>query len=114
MAIIAPVLAANSERAGAVLFRKKRRATPGATRADQRDAISEENFALLEAATSGQPVEQSVVGSDRADADEDAELLGEQTAEHEVDEDYPVNDALREQAMSQSDEASHRTRDPEY
>ena len=36
------------------------------------------------------------------------------TAEHEVDDDYPVDEALREQAMSQSDENTQRTRDPEY
>ncbi|MCU1420705.1 MAG: potassium transporter, partial [Microbacteriaceae bacterium] len=114
MSIIAPVLAANSERAGAVLFRKKRRAAPAAKRSDQRDAISEENFALLEAATSDQPVDPPTVGADRADVEEDAELLGAATAEHEVDDDYPVDDVLRQQAMSQSDENTQRTRDPEY
>jgi CPA2 family monovalent cation:H+ antiporter-2 len=114
MSIIAPVLAANSERAGAVLFRKKRKAAPAAKRSDQRDAISEENFALLEAATSDQPVDPPVVGADRVDAEEDAELLGAATAEHEVDDDYPVDETLRQQAMSQSDDNTPRTRDPEY
>ncbi len=98
MAVIGPVLAANSERAGAVLFRKRRRKKPD----EQRDAMSEENFALVEAATSGQ----------------EAVPFGETEVDTLEPEDTPevaeAADRLIEQAMSQSDEQTERKRDPEY
>jgi CPA2 family monovalent cation:H+ antiporter-2 len=98
MAVIGPVLAANSERAGAVLFRKRRTKKPD----EQRDAMSEENFALVEAATSGQ--EAVPFGETEVDTVEPEETP--KIAE--------AADRLIEQAMSQSDEQTERKRDPEY
>ncbi|MES2169115.1 MAG: cation:proton antiporter [Actinomycetota bacterium] len=98
MAVIGPVLAANSERAGAVLFRKRRKTKPDA----QRDAMSEENIALVEAATSGQ--ESVPYGDTEVDTIEPEDTP-------EVAE---AADRLIEQAMSQSDEQTERKRDPEY
>jgi CPA2 family monovalent cation:H+ antiporter-2 len=97
MSVIGPVLAANSERAGAVLFRKKRKKT-----VEKPDPMSEENFALVEAATSGQdsvPFGETEI--DTIEPDETPEV--EEAA-----------DRLIEQAMLQSDEQTERKRDPEY
>ncbi len=98
MAVIGPVLAANSERAGAVLFRRKRKSKPN----EQRDSMSEENFALVEAATSG--LESVPFGETEVDTVEPDDLP-------EV---ADAADRLIEQAMSQSDEQTERKRDPEY
>jgi CPA2 family monovalent cation:H+ antiporter-2 len=98
MAVIGPVLAANSERAGAVLFRKRRTKKPD----EQRDAMSEENFALVEAATSGQ--EAVPFGETEVDTLEPEEAPEVATAA----------DRLIDQAMAQSDEQTERKRDPEY
>ncbi len=98
MAVIGPILAANSERAGAVLFRTRRRKKPDA----ERDAMSEENFALVEAATSGQ--EAVPFGDTEVDS-----IEPEATPEI-----ADAADRLIEQAMSQSDQQTERTRDPEY
>ena len=93
MAIFGPILAVNSERIGALVFRKKKRVP------SQRARMSDENIALVEAATAGlEP--------------------GEVEPETEV-----AVDRLVEQAMSQSDETgqrpepqtdTERQRDPEY
>ncbi len=86
MAVIAPVLAVNSEKLGAALFRVRKAAEP------ERDRMSEENIALVEAATasmdSPEPEPETKVAVDR----------------------------LVEQAMQQSDEvaSAERLRDPEY
>jgi CPA2 family monovalent cation:H+ antiporter-2 len=98
MSIIAPVLAANSERAGAVLFRKRRKKKPDV----ERDAMSEENFALVEAATNGlESVPYGETEVDTVEPDDEPEVAS-------------AADRLIEQAMSQSDEQTERTRDPEY
>lgn len=88
MAVIGPVLTVNSERFGNALFRKKKRLTEK----PKRDRITEENIALVEAATAG---------------------LESGTQEEETD---IAVDRLVEQAMQQSDEdsPSGRQRDPEY
>ena len=98
MSVIAPVLAANSERAGAVLFGKRRRKRPN----EQREAMSEENFALVEAATTG--LEPVPFGETEIDTIEPEDEPAVATAA----------DRLIEQAMSQSDEQTERKRDPEY
>jgi CPA2 family monovalent cation:H+ antiporter-2 len=98
MSVIAPVLAANSERAGAVLFGRKRRVQPSA----QRESMSEENFALVEAATSGlDSVPYGETEVDTVEPDDEPEVA-------------TAADRLIEQAMSQSDEQTERKRDPEY
>jgi CPA2 family monovalent cation:H+ antiporter-2 len=53
MAIIGPVLAVNSEKAGARIFRRRRRATV------TRDAGRDRDFALAEAAMSGGPGDET-------------------------------------------------------
>jgi monovalent cation:H+ antiporter-2, CPA2 family len=99
MAIIGPVLAVNSEKAGAKLFRTRSR-----VRSAEASRISDENIALVEAATlgleSGDPV-----------ADIEAELDDEVARESP-----PVSeiDRVIEQAMLQSDDHPRRERDPEY
>lgn len=98
MSVIAPVLAANSERAGAVLTRKNR----GKRALVHPDPMSRENIALVEAATVG--LDSDPYG----DTDID-EIVPEKTGQVSS-----AADRLIEQAMTQSDEKSHRTRDPEY
>jgi monovalent cation:H+ antiporter-2, CPA2 family len=85
MSIIGPILAVNSERLGAVLFRKKTVVRPA------RDRMSDENIALVEAATAS---------------------LESQEAEPET---QVAIDRVVEQAMQQSDDFPvERQRDPEY
>ena len=92
MAIVGPVLAANSERFGAFLFGKRK-----AAKIDpQRVAMSEENIALVAAATAG------LEAGDEAELEELPEPAEE-----------TVLDPIVEQAMQQSDEIE-RKRDPEY
>jgi CPA2 family monovalent cation:H+ antiporter-2 len=98
MAIVGPVLAANSERAGATLFgrRRKKRGKQNA----EREAMSQENIALVEAATAGLEAELP----SETDAD-DADLPKPDGVRSETD-------RLIEQAMQ--NEPTERTRDPEY
>jgi monovalent cation:H+ antiporter-2, CPA2 family len=86
MAIIGPVLAVNSEKVGAALFKRKRVANP------ERDRTNEEAIALVEAATVGLENEEPVAEIESA------------------------VDRLVEQAMMQSDDDAppERRRDPEY
>ncbi|MHB1171973.1 MAG: cation:proton antiporter [Lacisediminihabitans sp.] len=101
MSIIGPILAANSERIGAVILRTRKRPKPAG-----RDRIREENIALVEAATAGL---DATVGLDLA--------LPQHTTTEELDLVEPQGTAaerLREQAMQQSDERTERKRDPEY
>jgi CPA2 family monovalent cation:H+ antiporter-2 len=103
MSVIAPVLAANSERAGARLFGKRKKTKLAASQAHgQREAMSEENFALVEAATNGQ--DSVPFGETEIDTVEPDEEPAVTTAA----------DRLIQQAMSQSDELTERKRDPEY
>ncbi|CAN5199365.1 cation:proton antiporter [soil metagenome] len=100
MAIVGPVLAVNSERLGAALFRKRKRAPTV-----ERDRMRAEGIALLEAATAGElPGEP--------DIDDDEGLFDPVAALESVD--AEPRDALAEQASQQSDEVSDRKRDPEY
>lgn len=93
MAVIGPILTVNSERFGNAVFAKKKRAPEKVV---ERDRITEENIALVEAATAS--LEASV-------PEEETEI---------------AVDRLVEQAMQQSDEdspttgSSGRQRDPEY
>jgi CPA2 family monovalent cation:H+ antiporter-2 len=98
MSIIAPVLAANSERAGAVLTGKNRKKK----RAARTDAMSRENIALVEAATVG--LEAKPFGETEID-----DLVPEETVDV-----ASAAERLIEQAMAQSDEVLERKRDPEY
>ncbi len=85
MAVIGPVLAVNSEKLGAAMFKKKKVVNP------ERDRMNEEAIALVEAATAGLEPEQPVGDVEGA------------------------VDRLVEQAMQQSDDdAPKRERDPEY
>ena len=98
MSIIAPVLAANSERAGAVLTGKNRRKK----KVVRADAMSRENIALVEAATAGlDPVPFGETEIDDIAPEESVEVAS-------------AADRLIEQAMAQSDEQLQRKRDPEY
>lgn len=89
MAIVGPILTVNSERFGNFLYRKRRRPPPTT---EARNRITEENIALVEAAT--------------------ASL---EAGEKEEETDIAV-DRLVEQAMQQSDDdtPTTRQRDPEY
>ncbi len=102
MAIVGPILAVNSERIGARVFRTKRRVA-----APDRDRMRAEGIALVEAATAG-------------------ELSGEEEFDGEAELDAALDrldlrhsqrrpaDRLAEQAAQQSDEVFDRKRDPEY
>jgi CPA2 family monovalent cation:H+ antiporter-2 len=84
MSIAGPILAANSEKIGAVILRTKKKPKPQA-----RPLMAEENIALVAAATEGLEHGEPEAASTAAER-------------------------LIEQAMQQSDEHSERTRDPEY
>ncbi|MGN6502353.1 MAG: cation:proton antiporter [Pseudolysinimonas sp.] len=106
MAIIGPVLAVNSERAGARIFRSRRRAVLTADRERDRD------FALAEAAMAGEPDDETVA----------LEIAADELPEEEpvVAQAPAVDDAesrLAAQAGAQSDvqpRRIERERDPEY
>ena len=85
LSVLGPVLAANSEKIGAVILRTKKKKGV----AKRIPIMAEENIALVEAATAG---------LDAGDPD------------HAV----TAADRLIEQAMLQADEQNERTRDPEY
>nr|WP_231369198.1 cation:proton antiporter [Frigoribacterium sp. CG_9.8] len=87
MSIIGPILAANSEKIGAVILRTKKKKNRAAAKPNV--MMAEENIALVEAATAG---------LDAGDPD------------HAV----TAADRLIQQAMLQSDAQAERTRDPEY
>lgn len=98
MAIIGPILAVNSERAGAVIFRRRKKApTP------ERDRMRAEGIALVEAVTKGEVPSEP-------DLDDDEGLFDPVEAMETAE---PA-DLLAEQAAQQSDELSDRKRDPEY
>jgi monovalent cation:H+ antiporter-2, CPA2 family len=84
MAVIGPVLAVNSEKIGAFVFRTRKKAASA-----ERDRMSRENFALLEAATVGM-----------GDSDDEIEW------EPEI-----VTEAL---TLPPAEESPERQRDPEY
>ncbi|MDM4761431.1 cation:proton antiporter [Galbitalea sp. SE-J8] len=105
MAIIGPVLAVNSERAGQRLFRPRAVPVPAAVAAEEgeRRRIEDENIALVEAALAGESVP------------------AEEGDENDEEPPPPPSgiDPLVEQAMAQSDSGegaaeSPRQRDPEY
>jgi CPA2 family monovalent cation:H+ antiporter-2 len=85
MSIVGPILAANSEKIGAVILQTAKKSKPNAIR----PIMTDENIALVEAATEGLDAGQPVEASTAAER-------------------------LIEQAMQQSDEQSGRQRDPEY
>jgi CPA2 family monovalent cation:H+ antiporter-2 len=108
MAIIGPILAVNSEKMGAVIFRTRKKAAVVAA-ASVHKSIDDENFALVEAAMEG-------VDPDAVPGPDDDVFDG-------IEEDTftPAQlDPLIEQAMSQSDTDTddqrrvERQRDPEY
>jgi CPA2 family monovalent cation:H+ antiporter-2 len=102
MAIIGPVLAVNSERLGAVLFRSKRKKSVVL----ERDVSRVEGIALLEAVAAGQlPATEE---DDEGDAGLFDPIVAMETAPHES------KDPHSQQAEKQSDELSDRKRDPEY
>lgn len=106
MAIIGPVLAVNSERAGARIFRSRRRVALTA------DSDRDRDFALAEAAMAGQPDDETVALEIAADElpEEDEALAPAHAAED-------AESRLAAQAGAQSDVQPHRIereRDPEY
>jgi CPA2 family monovalent cation:H+ antiporter-2 len=101
MAIVGPVLAVNSERMGAVIFRTRKKKAPTV----ERDRMRAEGIALLEAATAGELPSE-------ADPDDDDGLF-DPVAALEAATAEPA-DPVAEQAAQQSDELSDRKRDPEY
>jgi CPA2 family monovalent cation:H+ antiporter-2 len=118
MAIVGPVLAVNSESAGARIFRSRQRAVPVADRERDRD------FALAEAAMSGAPGDDTAALEVAADEFPDAFPVefAEPVAgfdDGDSDDEAAADDDPRraEQAGSQSDAESTRPpreRDPEY
>ena len=103
MAIIGPVLAVNSERMGAVIFRTRRKK---ASETVDRDRERAEGIALVEAAAAGQ------LPAGEEDDESDEGLFDPITALESAGS-QPV-DTLAEQAAQQSDELYDRKRDPEY
>jgi CPA2 family monovalent cation:H+ antiporter-2 len=121
MSIIAPVLAVNSERAGARLFRRRSPVPATATVAagDHADAsgrqrLEDENIALVEAALAG----ANIPAPDDEDVRDDAPYSGARSdadVDSDTGEPRGVLDPLIEQAMLQSDQHdTPRQRDPEY
>jgi monovalent cation:H+ antiporter-2, CPA2 family len=112
MSIVGPVLTVNSERITDLLYRGRRqKAQPQAV-----PSAAEEAIALMEGATSDQ---QSSEGEDVED-DDDEPLIGREEpvrtpvdASDLADDDFDL-DPTTQQAMEQSDQQSHRKRDPEY
>jgi CPA2 family monovalent cation:H+ antiporter-2 len=93
MAIIGPILAVNSEKIGARIFRSKK-----STLKTEHDRMADENIALVEAAMAGNQLPAN-----------DDDLFDD------VEPDRPRFDPVVEQAMEQSDaEKPGRQRDPEY
>jgi len=113
MAIIGPILAVNSEKMGAVIFRTKKKQAAALAARNDHGRIDDENFALVEAAMSGAGVDVP---------EEDDELPDRRGATEDYDEDDENDiltktgelDPLIAQAMQQSDEHVERKRDPEY
>jgi len=108
MAIIGPILAVNSERMGAIIFRTAKKRAAAAS-VSVHKAIDDENFALVEAAMAGVDPDAAPDENDDVFDDIDDDTYG-----------APVTiDPLVEQAMQQSDERrderrDERQRDPEY
>ena len=98
MAVVGPILAVNSEKIGAAVFRPKP-LSAGAVEAERdRSREREEGIALVEAALAGSvPSERETV-----------------SLEPEVDHEFDEVDEAARQAALQSDEQSGRRRDPEY
>jgi CPA2 family monovalent cation:H+ antiporter-2 len=107
MSIIGPVLTVNSERITSALFRGRRRTPEPAV-----DSSVQEAIALMEGATAGQ---QSSSNDNDAQGADDEALLGQDEPVVPADDadDFEL-DPTTQQAMEQSDERSHRKRDPEY
>jgi CPA2 family monovalent cation:H+ antiporter-2 len=107
MSIIGPVLTVNSERITSALFRGRRRTPEPAV-----DSSVQEAIALMEGATAGQ---QTSSDNDDAQGGDDEELLGQDEPVVPADDgdDFELDPTIQ-QAMEQSDERSHRKRDPEY
>lgn len=105
MAIVGPILASQSETTGAFLSRRRHRPAP------VRPAMTEENFALVEAA---------MVAPGASAAEEPTELPRRSPEHDELDDDFPdpMRQALIDQAMQQSDGAGdgrpRRPREPDY
>jgi CPA2 family monovalent cation:H+ antiporter-2 len=135
MAVLGPVLAANSERIGGVVLRTRRRAEREAAEARrrERDARHSEEIALMEAALAGNAPGTSADGDAATDEDDEEALLGaRERAAADADaaaaaavvapDDYDDLDEqdraratiLAEQAGQQSDQRATRQRDPEY
>ncbi|MCU1530015.1 MAG: potassium transporter [Frondihabitans sp.] len=108
MAVIGPLLAANSERIGGVLLRSRKKAGVAGPDRDAAPRHGEE-IALMEAALAGDSLPS-------VRSDEDVfELEADDDFEPEFDErDDDVVDTAAEQAGQQSDQRSTRQRDPEY
>jgi CPA2 family monovalent cation:H+ antiporter-2 len=116
MSIIGPILTVNSERITGLLYRGRR------NRVAAPDAAASEAIALMESASSG----QQTASEDDVENESDESLLGSDTpatvaaTESQVDDDGEVDlddlllDPTIQQAMEQSDQQSHRKRDPEY
>ena len=132
MAIMGPIVAANSERIGAVVLRSRSRpAATGQKSKKMRDPMLDEEFALVAAATAGVDVsfpradDDPVVTDPVADTGIDGGALavdsngttGEPAPRAGISTQEPAAsdvDALIEQAMRQSDHDGSRERDSEY
>jgi len=124
MAIVGPVLAVNSERAGARIFRPRRRAATPASSARDRDfALAEaamsgatgDDTAALEVAAGASPFEFAEVSGG---VDDDETGYDDTRTEDRRTEDRRTEDRLAAQAGAQSDVAEAtrppREPDPEY
>jgi CPA2 family monovalent cation:H+ antiporter-2 len=115
MAIVGPVLAVNSEKAGARIFRRRRVADPYRGRSDGRDR----DFALAEAAMSGAPDDDTAALEIAADElpIEFAEPVAGFDDGEDLDPEERAEARHAEQAAAQSDAQATRPpreRDPEY
>jgi CPA2 family monovalent cation:H+ antiporter-2 len=119
MSIIGPVLTVNSERITNFLYRRIDRKAALAAASAPIDSSAEEAIALMEGAIAGQDSSDS----DDVEDEDDTPLIGTEervpTASDPADlpdddDDELVLDKTIQQAMEQSDQQSHRRRDPEY
>lgn len=126
MAVVGPLLAANSENIGGILLRR-RRTTAAAERGVRAAPRGNEEIALMEAALAGEslpsgPGDAVEFDDDLlldsfasgGDARADGGAGADAGADGDADDGPEGFDAAREQAGQQSDQRASRQRDPEY
>ncbi|KQR20553.1 potassium transporter [Agreia sp. Leaf335] len=108
MAIMGPILAANSEKISSFILRPRSASAKAKVRQKSRDPMLDEEIALVAAVTAGQDVSLPRA-DDESEPTLDTTPLAQATSHEPVTGDV---DALIEQAMRQSDDLGSRDREP--